>query len=58
MLKEIRCSISARLNATTFQIINIVKKVNTIKVQLQHGALAHIEPRAIKGPTVTGVKQF
>ena len=53
-----RCGVSA--NETTLHPNNNFKKVNHYRSMygLQHGALAHTEQQAIKGPKITSVKPF
>ena len=54
-----RCCVSA--NETTLHPNNNLKKnVNHYRSMyyLQHGALAHTEQQAIKGPNITSVKPF
>ena len=53
-----RCGVSA--NETTLHPNNNLKKVNHYRLMygLQHGALAHTEQQAIKGPKITSVKPF
>ena len=47
-------------NETTLHPNNQFIKVNHYRSMygLQHGALAHTEQQAIKGPTITSVKPF
>ena len=47
-------------NETTLHPNNNFKKVNHYRSMygLQHGALAHTEQQAIKGPKITSVKPF
>ena len=53
-----RCGGSA--NETTLHPNNNLKKVNHYRSMYghQHGALAHTEQQAIKGPKITSVKLF